>query len=77
MYFGNVANKGIFSHKLKYVDNKPIDKKVQNKKGNCRSKRILQNLFKMFERCMHDELNDYSKNVKTGFENVLAQNFAY
>ena len=59
-----------------WITNQSI-KKFRNKKGDYRPKRILQNLFKIFERCMHDQLNDYSKNIKTGFENVLTQNIAY
>ena len=76
MCFSNVANKRIFSHKLKYVDNKPMDKKVKKQKRDYRPKRILQDLFELFERCMHDQLNDYSQNIMTGFEKVLAQNIA-
>ena len=60
------------------MDNKQIDKKkLRNKKGDYRPKRVLQNLFKYFERCMHDRFNDYSQNIKTDFEKVLAENIAY
>ena len=52
-------------------------KKFRNKKRDYIPKRILQSLFKNFERCMHDQLNDYYKNIKMGFENILAQNIAY
>ena len=52
-------------------------KKLRNKKRDYAPKRILQDLFKFFERCIHDQLNDYSQNIKTGFKKVLAQNIAY
>ena len=39
---------------------KPIYKKEsRNEKENYRPVSVLQNLSKIFERCMHDQLNDY------------------
>ena len=48
-----MVNKGVFPDELKHENEKKW------KKENYRTVSILPNLSKIFEHCMHDQLNDY------------------
>ena len=56
----NAVNKDVFPDKLKHADTKPIYKTESRiEKEIYRPVSTLPNLPKIFELCMHDQLNDY------------------
>ena len=53
-------NNGVFPEKLKHADMKSIyQTESKNKKENYRLVIIVPNLLKLFQLCVHDQLNSY------------------